>query len=129
MFESIPPLLIQFIMMIGFSFIVGLEFHSYLRINQYQYGFGSTRTFVLVGILGFLLYQLNTQGLFFALGMGLLGAMLLVYYWYQSVEKHYLGMHFTPLATTCSMWTWTTIPEPQSKCVIGFLLKKPAAYT
>ncbi len=89
MIESIPPLLIQFIMTIGFSFIVGLEFHSYLRINQYQYGFGSTRTFVLVGILGFLLYQLNIQGLFFALGMGLLGAMLLVYYWYQSAEKHY----------------------------------------
>jgi uncharacterized membrane protein (DUF4010 family) len=88
-FESIPPLLIQFIMTIGFSFIVGLEFHSYLRINQYEYGFGSTRTFVLVGILGFLLYQLNAQGLFFALGMGLLGAMLLVYYWYQSAEKHY----------------------------------------
>ena len=87
--ESIPPLLIQFIMTIGFAFIVGLEFHSYLRINQYQYGFGSIRTFVLVGILGFLLYQLNTQGLFFAMGLGLLGAMLLVYYWYQSAEKHY----------------------------------------
>ncbi|BCG63547.1 MAG: hypothetical protein methR_P1271 [Methyloprofundus sp.] len=89
MIESIPPLLIQFIMTIGFAFIVGLEFHSYLRINQYQYGFGSIRTFVLVGILGFLLYQLNTQGLFFAMGLGLLGAMLLVYYWYQSADKHY----------------------------------------
>jgi len=62
-------------MTISFAFIVGLEFHSYLRINQYQYGFGSTRTFVLLGILGFLLYQLNTEGLFFAMGMSLLGAI------------------------------------------------------
>ncbi len=89
MIESIPPLLIQFIMTIGFSFIVGLEFHSYLRINQYQYGFGSVRTFILVGILGFLLYQLNSQGLFFAIGIGTLGAMLLVFYWHQSAEKQY----------------------------------------
>ena len=76
-------------MTVGFSFIVGLEFHSYLRINQYQYGFGSTRTFVLIGMLGFVLYQLNSKGLFFVIGMIILGAMLLVYYRYQSAEKRY----------------------------------------
>ena len=89
MLESVPPLLLQFIMTTAFSFVVGLEFHSYLRINQYQYGFGSTRTFVLVGVLGFLLYQLNKEGLFFATGMAVLGAMLLIYYWRQSAEKHF----------------------------------------
>ncbi len=89
MLESIPPLLLQFIMTTAFSFIVGLEFHSYLRINQYQYDFGSTRTFVLVSILGFLLYQLNTEGLFFAIGMGILGAMLGIYYWRRAAKKHF----------------------------------------
>jgi len=89
MLESIPPLLLQFLMTIVFSFIVGLEFYNYLRINQYQYGFGSIRTFVLIGLLGFILYQLNTDGLFFIMGIGLLGAMLGIFYWRQSSEKHF----------------------------------------
>jgi len=89
MTESIPPLLSQLIITIGLSFIVGLQFHNYLRINHYEYGFGSTRTFVLISLLGFLLYQLNSNGLFFAIGIGILSAMLLVYYWHQSIEKQY----------------------------------------
>lgn len=89
MLESIPPLLLQFIMTTAFSFVVGLEFRSYLRINQYQAKVGSTLTFMLIGILGFLLYKLNPEGLFFATGLGILGAMLLVYYWHQSVKQHF----------------------------------------
>ena len=89
MLESIPPLLLQLVMTTAFSFVVGLEFHSYLRINQYAYQFGSTRTFVLIGLLGFLLYQLDRSGLFFAIGMGLLGAMLTVFYWRQTADKHF----------------------------------------
>ncbi len=89
MFESIPPLLLQFLMTIIFSFIVGLEFHNYLRINQHPYGFGSIRTFVLIGLLGFVLFQLNVDGLFFLVGIGLLGVMLGIFYWRQSAEHHY----------------------------------------
>jgi uncharacterized membrane protein (DUF4010 family) len=73
----------------AFSFIVGLEFHSYLRINQSHDKFGSIRTFVLIGLLGFLLYQLDTDGLFFAVGIGSLSVMLSVYYWRQTGEKHF----------------------------------------
>ena len=40
-----------------------------------------------------------------------------------------LGMHFTPLPTRYSMWAWPTIPEPQSRCVIGSRLKMPAEHT
>lgn len=89
MLESIPPLLLQFMMTAAFSFILGLEFHSYLRINQYGTKIGSTRTFVLIGLLGFLLYKLDTNGLFFAMGMILLSAMLAIYYWRQTAEKHF----------------------------------------
>ncbi len=54
MIETIPPLLLQFLLTTAFSFIVGLEMHSYLKINQNSYGFGSTRTFMLIGMLGLL---------------------------------------------------------------------------
>ena len=89
MLESIPPLLLHFLMTIVFSFIIGLELHNYIRINKYQYGFGSIRTLVLIGLLGFILFQLNTDGLFFMVGIALLGALLGIYYWHQSTEKSY----------------------------------------
>lgn len=89
MLESIPPLLLHFLMTIVFSFIVGLEFHNYIRTNQYQYGFGSIRTLLLIGLLGFILFQLRTDGLFFMVGIGLMGALLGIYYWHQSTNKHY----------------------------------------
>jgi len=80
--ETIPPLLIQFAMTIAFAFVVGLEFRRYHQINQYQLHFGSTRTFVLIAIQGFILYSLDPAKYLFAAGFLLLGASLLVYYWH-----------------------------------------------
>jgi len=80
--ETIPPLLIQFAMTVAFAFVVGLEFRRYHQINQYQLHFGSTRTFVLIAIQGFLLYSLDSAKHLFAAGFLLLGASLLVYYWH-----------------------------------------------
>ncbi len=89
MLESIPPLLLQFLLTTAFSFIVGLEFHNYLRVNRHPYKFGSTRTIVLISLLGFLLYRLDTDGVFFVTGLGLLGIVLSIYYWHQTTEKHF----------------------------------------
>ena len=58
-YSGIPPLLVQFVMTVAFSFVVGLEFRSYHHTNDYKLHFGSTRTFVLTGVLGFILYTMN----------------------------------------------------------------------
>jgi uncharacterized membrane protein (DUF4010 family) len=79
---TIPPILIQFGMTVAFAFVVGLEFRRYHQINQYQLHFGSTRTFVLIAILGFMLFSLDPGKLLFAAGFLLLGAALLIYYWH-----------------------------------------------
>jgi uncharacterized membrane protein (DUF4010 family) len=79
---TIPPVLIQFGMTVAFAFVVGLEFRRYHQINQYQLHFGSTRTFVLIAILGFLLFSLDLEKRLFAAGFLLLGASLLIYYWH-----------------------------------------------
>ena len=86
-YSAIPPLLVQFIVTIAFSFVVGLEFRSYHHANDYKLHFGSTRTFVLIGILGFILYTMDTSRLLFAAGLLLLGALLLVFYWRLSAER------------------------------------------
>ena len=86
-YSSIPPLLLQFIMTVAFSFVVGLEFRSYHHSNNYKLHFGSTRTFVLIGLLGFILFTLDPSRLLFASGLVLLGALLMIFYWRLSEER------------------------------------------
>jgi hypothetical protein len=71
-YRAIPPLLMQFAMTVAFSFIGGLEFRRYHHANEYKLHFGSTRTFILIGILGFILYSINPGRLLFATGLLLL---------------------------------------------------------
>lgn len=89
LYNSLPPLLLQFVMTAAFSFVVGLEFRRYHQINQYKLHFGSTRTFVLIGTLGFILYSIDPGRILFASGFMLLGALVLVYYWQQASERIY----------------------------------------
>lgn len=65
---SVPHLLSQFILVVALSFTIGLELHSYRRANNQDLGFGTTRTFTLIGVLGFVLYALDIQTLFYATG-------------------------------------------------------------
>ncbi len=85
-YHIVPPLLKQFLMTIAFAFVVGLEFRRYQKINQYVYHFGSTRTFVLIGILGFILFSIDSSRFLFLGGLILLGCLLLMYYWRLSSE-------------------------------------------
>lgn len=88
-YNAVPPLLVQFVMTVAFSFVVGLEFRRYHQINQYKFHFGSTRTFVLIGMLGFMLYSIDPGRILFAAGFLLLGALMLVYYWKLASERIY----------------------------------------
>lgn len=86
-YNAIPPLLVQFLMTVAFAFVVGLEFRSYHHANDYKLHFGSTRTFILIGILGFVLYSIDPTRLLFATGLLLIGGLLMVFYWRLSAEK------------------------------------------
>ena len=82
--HNLPPLLMQFIATIAFSFAVGLELHSYQRANGYPISFGTTRTFVLIGVLGFVLFGLDDGYGLFKAGLLVLGLMLTLYYWHTT---------------------------------------------
>ncbi len=88
-YNAVPPLLVQFIMTVAFSFVVGLEFRTYHQANEYKLNFGSTRTFVLIGVLGFILYTLDASKQLFAVGLFLLGSFLLVFYWRLSADRQF----------------------------------------
>lgn len=84
-----PPLLKQFVMTLALSFIVGLELHSYRRANNRDLGFGTTRTFTLIGILGFVLYLVDDHLWAWLAGLLCLVAFLAIYYHNRFSE----GMH------------------------------------
>ncbi len=86
-FNAIPPLLIHFVVTLAFSFVVGLEFRRYQHTNNYRFHFGSTRTVVLVGLLGLILYNLDPTRLLFVIGLVSLSSFLMIYYWHLATEK------------------------------------------
>ncbi len=84
-----PPLLKQFVITIALSFIVGLELHSYRRANHQDLGFGTTRTFTLIGVLGFVLYLVDDHLRAWLIGMLGLVAFLAIYYHKRASEGVY----------------------------------------
>lgn len=91
MFEQgvVPPLLVQFGLTLALSFVIGLEVHSYRRADQLDLGFGTTRTFTLIGVLGFLLHALDERGLLYGLGFLALAGFLWVYYARRVAEPQF----------------------------------------
>ena len=86
---SLPTLLSQFLLVVALSFTIGLELHSYRRANNQDLGFDTTRTFTLIGVLGYILYALDTQLLFYIAGFIALVIFLAVYYHGRSGERLY----------------------------------------
>lgn len=94
--STLPPLLIQFLGTLVFSFLVGLEYHSYTRETRESgrpTGFGSTRTFTIIGVLGFVLYALDARRLLFGAGILALTVLLGIYYWRHSIKGNYSLLH------------------------------------
>jgi len=84
-----PPLLTQFIITALLSFIIGLELHGYRRANKQDLGFGTTRTFTLIGVTGFVLYMIDERLTIYMAGMLSLMAFLSIYYHRRSAEHSF----------------------------------------
>jgi uncharacterized membrane protein (DUF4010 family) len=54
----IPQDLIYFLIVVGFSFLVGLELKTF-RQNEQKTHFGSARTYTFIGMIGFVFYKIN----------------------------------------------------------------------
>jgi len=58
--HQLDPLLQQFLGTLLLSFLVGLEYHRYMR-EKGHLGYGTTRTLTLFGLFGFILAALDQQ--------------------------------------------------------------------
>lgn len=85
------PFLWRVLLTLSLSLLIGLEFHKYQRDEGQGLGFGTVRTLGLLGLLGFLLYSLDSSGLLFALGFTVLAAWLALYY-RRRLEENYASL-------------------------------------
>jgi uncharacterized membrane protein (DUF4010 family) len=79
--DLLPEDFYKFLIVVLFSLVIGLEQRSKNRNELHENTFGSDRTFTLIGILGFVMYKLNTTSLApFLLGALILSLFLAIFY-------------------------------------------------
>jgi len=84
--QAIPADIIKFVLVFLFALLIGLEQRRQYIKEQFETRFGTDRTFTLIGILGFILYNINRATLIPFLGGGLIVAVLLSIYYYQKIN-------------------------------------------
>ena len=77
----LPPLVVPFLLTLAISFLIGIGLRDYYEGEGKFDTFGTVRTFVFIGMLGFMLYTLPEIGNWaFLLGLVTVVLFLLVYY-------------------------------------------------
>jgi len=76
----LPPLLNAFLLTMVMSFLLGLGLREYYLVAKKSYYFGSTRTCTLIGLMGFALFHLQTEGWIYLAGLLALTGFLGIYY-------------------------------------------------
>jgi uncharacterized membrane protein (DUF4010 family) len=82
-----------FFLTLAISFLIGIGLRDYYEGENKFDTFGTVRTFVFFGMLGFMLYQLPGMGVYaFLLGMAAIVPFLLVYYSNKVRQKKSSGL-------------------------------------
>ena len=91
--DNIPLDLLNFLIVLAFSLLIGLEQRVHHIQDKPGYLFGTDRTFTLIGILGFVLYIITPGNIipFVAGGIGIL-ILLTVYYYLHTKQYHDFGV-------------------------------------
>lgn len=102
-----PQALAPFLMTIGVSFLIGIGLRDYYEAEGKFDTFGTVRTFVFIGMLGFVLFRLPGIGSqAFLVGFGALALFLLVYYSNKVLQRKSLGM----IGVLIALLTYATGP-------------------
>jgi uncharacterized membrane protein (DUF4010 family) len=84
--QELSPLFIQFLLVVVFSFILGLEQRRHYGEAE-ELTFGTDRTFVFIALLGFVLFKTDPQNKYAYFGGGLVLTILLGIFYYQKIIK------------------------------------------
>ena len=121
--QEIPTLFIQFLLTIVFSFIVGLEQRKQYSDKEDQHTFGTDRTFVFIGLLGFLLLVVQPVEMYFYLGGGLVVSLYLAIFYFQKIKfQNNYGLTTVLLALLTYIIPLLVITQPNWLTMLVFVL-------
>ncbi len=86
MIIELPPLLIAFALTVALSFLTGLGLREYYLAQGHRGYFGSVRTYIFIGMLGFGLFQLPNSNIVYPVGLAGLAGLLAIYYWQKTMQ-------------------------------------------
>jgi len=102
-----PEVVTPFLLTIGVSFLIGIGLREYYEHEGKVDTFGTVRTFIFIGMLGFVLFQLPGIGNeAFLVGLGALTLFLLIYYGDKILKRKSPGM----IGVLIALLTYTTGP-------------------
>ncbi len=103
----LPPQVASFLLTLAISTLIGIGLRDYYEGEGKFDTFGTVRTFVFIGMLGFMLYQIPVMGnMAFLLGMAAVVAFLLIYYNNKVRQKKSPGL----IGVIIALLTYTTGP-------------------
>lgn len=103
----LPPQVAPFLLTLAISTLIGIGLRDYYESEKKFDTFGTVRTFVFIGMLGFMLYQIPGVGqIAFLLGMAAIVPFLLVYYSNKVRQKKSPGL----IGVLIALLTYTTGP-------------------
>ncbi len=121
--QEIPVLFIQFILTVVFSFIVGLEQRKQYAEKEDQQTFGTDRTFVFIGLLGFVLLIAQPVEMYFYFGGGVVISFFLAIFYYQKIKfQNNYGLTTVLLALLTYILPLLIITQPNWLVMLFFVL-------
>ncbi len=103
----LPPQVASFLLTLAISTLIGIGLRDYYEGEGKFDTFGTVRTFVFIGMLGFMLYQIPVMGNYaFLLGMAAVVPFLLIYYNNKVRQRKSPGL----IGVLIALLTYTTGP-------------------
>jgi len=121
--QEIPTLFIQFLLTAVFSFIIGLEQRKQYTEKEEQHTFGTDRTFVFIGLLGFVLLIVQPVELYFYMGGGLIVSLFLGIFYFQKIKfQNNYGLTTVLLALLTYTLPIIIVTQPNWLVMLFFVL-------
>ncbi len=121
--QEIPTLFIQFLLTVVFSFIVGLEQRKQYTDKEDKQTFGTDRTFVFIGLLGFVLLIAQPVEMYFYIGGGMVVSLFLGIFYYQKIKfQNNYGLTTVLLALLTYTLPLLIITQPNWLVMLFFVL-------
>jgi len=121
--QEIPALFVHFLLTAAFSFIVGLEQRKQHPENDEMITFGTDRTFVFIGLLGFVLLIADPVGRYLYMLGAIAVCVLLGIFYYQKIKiRNNFGLTTVLLALLTYTIPLVVTTQPSWLTMLFFVL-------